>query len=70
MLKKFITPIVKVNPPKMKKTADDPRLELMIGAIIKQKEEPNQFKVVAKGTVLAGIISGTYIQTTGPIVNP
>ena len=31
-------------------------------------EQPNQFKVVANGTILAGIIYGTYIHTTGPIV--
>lgn len=36
--------------------------------MIKLNEHPNQFNVVANGTTLAGIISGTYIHTTGPIV--
>jgi hypothetical protein len=31
-------------------------------------ELANQFNVVAKGTNLAGIISGTYIHTVGPSV--
>lgn len=57
-----------VIPPNIKKTADDPKLSFMIGKIIKANEHPNQFNVVANGTTLAGIISGTYIHTTGPIV--
>lgn len=35
-----------------------------------QKETPSQFINVARGTILGGTISGTYSQTTGPIVNP
>jgi len=54
----------------MKNTAYDPRLSLIIGAIIRQNEELNQLRVVAKGTTFAGIIYGTYIQTTGPMVRP
>lgn len=52
----FITPINNVKPPNIKNTADDPKLSFIIGKIIKQNEQPNQFKVVANGTILAGII--------------
>jgi hypothetical protein len=52
----LIVPINKVNPPNIKNTAYDPRLSLIIGAIIRQKEELSQFRVVAKGTTFAGII--------------
>lgn len=52
----LIIPIKIVNPPKIKNTAYDPNESLIIGAIIKQKDELNQFKVVANGTILAGII--------------
>jgi hypothetical protein len=61
-------PMTRVIPPNMKKTADDPKLALMIGRMMRENEHPSQFRTVAKGTTLAGIISGTYIQTTGPIV--
>lgn len=63
-------PIMRVNPPNMKKTANEPKASSMIGAIIKQNDDATQLRVVAKGTIFAGIISGTYIQTVGPIVNP
>ncbi len=35
-----------------------------------QKETPTQFINVARGTISGATISGTYNQTTGPIVNP
>lgn len=31
---------------------------------------PVQFKNVANGTIFAGMISGTYDQTNGPVVKP
>ncbi len=35
-----------------------------------QRVQPIQFIIVAKGTILAGMISGTYIHTEGPIEMP
>lgn len=66
--KKLITPISKVKPPNKKNTAEDPIDALMIGKTIKQNEELTQYKLVARGTTLDGIISVEYIQTTDPIV--
>lgn len=57
--------------PKKKNTGyDDPTACTIKGVTITQIEHPNQFINVAGGTHLAGMISGTYSQTTGPIVKP
>ena len=64
----FMIKVTREKPPKMKNIADPPKLSLTIGRMIMHNEPPNQFSIVAKGTTFAGIISGTYIQTVGPIV--
>lgn len=48
----------------------DPTALMIKFGTIMQKEHPIQFIAVAGGTKYAGIISGTYSQTIGPIVNP
>jgi len=57
-----------VIPPKKKKTeAGFPPFKFItIGVKITQREQPNQFIIVASGTTFDGTISGTYNQTTGP----
>ena len=58
-------------PPKKKKTGyEDPTAYITNGVPITQILQPSQFMKVAGGTYLAGMISGTYNQTTGPMVSP
>jgi hypothetical protein len=40
------------------------------GESMRQNVELRQFIVAANGTTPAGIISGTYVHTTGPKVSP
>ena len=64
-------PNIKETPPKKKKTGQgEPTASTMKGVTITHIEHPNQFMNVAGGTKLAGMISGTYSQTAGPIVTP
>lgn len=49
-----------VIPPKKKNTGYGlPAASITIGVKITQIEHPNQFIIVARGTILAGIIYGT-----------
>ena len=61
-----------VTPPKKKKTGKGfLLLSLMtIGVKTTQIDAPSQFVIVAKGTILLGMISGTYNHTIGPRVAP
>ena len=69
--KKLIAKNMRDMAPKKKNTGyDDPTASTINGVTITQIEHPNQFMNVAGGTHLAGIIYGTYSQTTGPIVIP
>jgi len=63
---------INVSPPKKKNTGDGlpPFALIAILEKIIQIVAPNQFNMVAKGTIFAGIISGTYIHTIGPADNP
>lgn len=66
-----MTPKSKEMAPKKKNTGyGDPTALFMNGVAITQIEQPIQFIAVANGTSLAGIISGTYSHTTGPMVTP
>jgi hypothetical protein len=62
----------KVIPPKKKNTGKGLPLfaSIAIGVTITQRVQPIQFIIVAKGTIFAGMISGTYIHTEGPIEIP
>lgn len=62
--------VTSVIPPKRKNTVYCPACLLRIGKIIILIEHPIQLRVVANGTILAGIISGQYNQTVGPSVTP
>lgn len=59
-------------PPKKKNTGYGLLLfaSIAMGVSMTQRLQPIQFIIVAKGTILAGIIQGTYIHTEGPIEMP
>lgn len=62
--------IIDIPPKKKNNGYADPRESITTGVMSTLTVVPNQFMNVANGTIFEGIISGTYSQTTGPIVNP
>jgi hypothetical protein len=68
----FIIKNKRLMPPKKKNTGKGLPLfaSIAIGVNMTQRVQPIQFIIVAKGTILAGMISGTYIHTEGPIEMP